>query len=266
MSQFIKSAFSSMAKSYFEDKAEGYAAEHFQPTKDPYYEKLDNGKQRRRRLPEYCTKQESTTWKSIQNKAWLHDKSIFGCCCWTELIGCGPLVSIIPVFGPILMYVVHNSLIELADREYDLSTELQIKLHANIIFDFCISLVPILGAIFTWMNGPSTRNASMIYNFVGQRALERMQQEEKKAGHPLVVAGKEHLDQAQGTAAGTAAALGTTPAKANINQQPIKKPQPALVKQTPSVPPSRKTPPIPSSAGKIPTIPARTYIHSDPNK
>lgn len=176
----IESALAGLAQDKAIERSEEYAGEHFQPTRDPFYENTTDGKQHRRRLPDFCTKEESKNWKSIQNKAWLHDKSLCGCCCWTENIGWAPVLVMVPVIGPALMYWVHNKLITMANKKYDLPTDLLVKLHSNIVIDLCISLIPILGSIFAWLSACSTRNAAMIYNFVCKRALERHNNEQRE--------------------------------------------------------------------------------------
>ena len=100
-----------------------------------------------------------------------------GCCCWTSIIGWAPLLALLPVIGPLLMYWVHEKLIEVADDKYNLPVETKVKMHANIVLDLLISLVPVLGSVLAWLHACSTRNAAIVYNFVGQRALERKQAE-----------------------------------------------------------------------------------------
>ncbi|CAI4046822.1 uncharacterized protein SKDI_12G3570 [Saccharomyces kudriavzevii IFO 1802] len=177
MSGFIQSTLLGLGEGYLQDHYEEFAGEHFQPTSDPFYETNKDGKRHRRRLPYYCTKDETKAWKKVQNKAWLHDKSVCGCCCWTNSIGWAPLLALLPVIGPLLMYWVHDKLIELADDRYKLPTEIKVKMHGNIVIDLLISLVPILGSVFAWLHACSTRNAAIVYNFVGKRALERKQAE-----------------------------------------------------------------------------------------
>lgn len=179
MSGIVNGVLASVGQSFLEGKANEFAEEHFQPTKDPFYETLPNGKRVRRRLPDYCTKQESKVWKNLQNKAWSHDKSLCGCCCWTECIGWAPVLAIIPVIGPALMYWVHGKLVTYADKHYNLPAELLVKLHGNIGLDLAISLVPILGILFAWLHASSTRNCAMIYNYVSQRAFEKAEMEKK---------------------------------------------------------------------------------------
>ncbi|EDO17109.1 hypothetical protein Kpol_1025p29 [Vanderwaltozyma polyspora DSM 70294] len=184
MSGFIQSTIEGFIQDAAIDYGNEYAGEHFQPTKDPFYEELINPKtgekeQIKRKLPEgYFTKQETKDWKKIRDKAWIHDRSICGCCCWTDFVGWAPIVSILPIIGPALMYSVHKKLIQLADKKFHLSAELKVKMYSNIGVDLAISLIPILGSIFSWMNACSTRNAAMIYNFIVQRAMEQRKRQE----------------------------------------------------------------------------------------
>ncbi|CAI4649223.1 BAQ_1a_G0037860.mRNA.1.CDS.1 [Saccharomyces cerevisiae] len=205
MSGFIKSTLLGLGQDYLEDQYQEFAEQHFQPTRDPFYETNKDGKKHRRRLPYYCTKDESKAWKKVQNKAWLHDKSLCGCCCWTNTIGWAPLLALLPVIGPLLMYWVHDKLIELADDRYKLPAEIKVKMHGNIVIDLLISLVPILGSVFAWLHACSTRNAAIVYNFVGKRALERkqaelMHQKEENEKHsnaniaPPVVGGNKNVN------------------------------------------------------------------------
>ncbi|CCC72071.1 hypothetical protein NCAS_0J00920 [Naumovozyma castellii] len=179
MSGFVENTVLGFGKDYLQEQAQEYAAGHFQPVRDPYYTK-DGDKEVKLRLPESLfSKKDRKHWKQLQNKAWMHDKSMCGCCCWTETIGWAPLLSILPVIGPVLMYWVHNKLIESADDKFHLSNDLKLKMHGNIILDLCISLVPILGVVFAWLHACSTRNCAMIYNFVVEREIKRQADEKR---------------------------------------------------------------------------------------
>ncbi|CCH61186.1 hypothetical protein TBLA_0E01260 [Henningerozyma blattae CBS 6284] len=179
MSGFLKDQIVSAGQGFLQDSAVEFAGEHFQPTRDPYYVKIDDeGNRKRLKLPDYCTKQESKAYKRLQSKAWMHDRSVCGCCCWTDTIGWGPMLSILPVIGPALMYWVHNKLIKQATKDFELSGELVAKMHGNIAIDLAISLVPLLGVLFSWLHACSTRNCAMVYNFIVKRAIEKHSKEE----------------------------------------------------------------------------------------
>ncbi|CAR29538.1 hypothetical protein ZYGR_0AD02200 [Zygosaccharomyces rouxii] len=183
MSGIITGLIGSYGQGWLQDKANEYAEEHFQPTKDPYYEELPSGKKVRRRLPDYCSKQESKAYKKLQNQAWSHDKGMCGGCCWSECIGWAPLLTIIPIIGPAIMYSIHGKMVDRAQIQFDLPQDMVLKMHGNIGVDLAIALVPVLGIVFSWMNACSTRNCAMVYNFVSQRAIEAHNQKMRgKAG------------------------------------------------------------------------------------
>ncbi|CCF56102.1 hypothetical protein KAFR_0A06670 [Kazachstania africana CBS 2517] len=173
MAGLATSAALSLGQGYVQDLSKDYSAKHFQPTKDPYYTERPGGGTKRRRLPEGCSKQESKAWKSVQNKAYLHDKSLCGCCCWCDNIGWAPLLALIPGIGPLLMFWVHSELIKLANKKFQLPEDLMAKMYGNIAVDLALSLVPLLGSLFSWLHACSTRNAAMIYNYVSKRVVDR---------------------------------------------------------------------------------------------
>lgn len=180
MSGIVTGLIQSYGQDWFQDKANEYAEEHFQPTKDPYYEELPNGKRVKRRLPDYCSKQESKAYKKLQNQAWSHDKGICGSCCWSECIGWAPLLTILPIIGPAIMYSIHGKMVDRAKVQFDLPNDLVLKMHGNIGVDLAIALVPVLGIAFSWMNACSTRNCAMVYNFISQRAIEANNQKRRE--------------------------------------------------------------------------------------
>ncbi|CCD27062.1 uncharacterized protein NDAI_0J01700 [Naumovozyma dairenensis CBS 421] len=183
MSGFIESTLLGFGQDYVQDELQTYAEEHFQPVRDPYYTKdVKTGEEHRLKLsPDlFPDKKDRKNFKSLQNEAWNHDRSIFGCCCWTSTIGWGPMLSIIPVIGPALMYWIHSKLIDDADKKFHLSTELKLKMNGNIFVDLCISLVPIAGVILAWMHACSTRNCALVYNFIVKRQVEKINLEKKQ--------------------------------------------------------------------------------------
>ena len=211
MSGYIRSKLESWAEDLaeqqleqtIESQADNYLHEHFQPTKNPYFEvKKTNGKSSgskeyvRRELPRsFMSKAERRAWRRVQNRAWSHDRNLFASCCcscfgadfcWFELVGWGPLVVLVPLLGPGLMYWVHSRLIKFATREFDLPVDLQMEMYGNIMFNLLVSLVPVMGSIFSWLYGCSTRNAAMVYNYVCERhsksrlAMQREVQRERE--------------------------------------------------------------------------------------
>ncbi|KAA8915830.1 hypothetical protein TRICI_002040 [Trichomonascus ciferrii] len=137
---------------------------------DPFFVKDKDGEEVRREAPAGITKEEKKIWKHIIRKAWVHDKSFLGGTYWLDIgLGSAPLVSLIPIIGPITMYVLHGRLVSLAE-ELRIPATLHAKMTANITFDFLMSLIPVLGAIFSWMNTCSVRNAALVDTHVRKRA------------------------------------------------------------------------------------------------
>lgn len=149
------------------------AGEKYQ-TKNPFYVEI-HGEKKRRKAPETCTPHEQKSWKRIKKRAWLDDQNFFGC--YPVNLGCGlaPIAAIIPVIGPLLMFAVHGRLVSIADQELHLPASLIAKMHANILFDLLISLPPVLGSLFAWLNACSTRNAALVHTYLVRKEMQKQQ-------------------------------------------------------------------------------------------
>ncbi|KAK9446560.1 uncharacterized protein V1518DRAFT_423425 [Limtongia smithiae] len=146
-----------------------YAGEKLQ-TKDPFFEEV-NGEQRRRKAPEGSTPSDAAVFRKIQRAAWKHDRCMCGCF-WADWgIGQAPVVDLIPVIGPWVMYTLHLRLNRMAE-DLHVPQTLQAKMSANVLFDFLMSLIPLLGAVFAYINACSTRNAAIVHSFLEKRARE----------------------------------------------------------------------------------------------
>ncbi|SCU82338.1 LADA_0C04566g1_1 [Lachancea dasiensis] len=219
MTSLIKGIVENYGQDYAIDKWNNYAEARFQPTKDPFYESMPNGKKKRRKLPDYCSVKEKKLWKKLQNRAWKDDRCLCGCLWVNWGLGLAPVLSIIPTIGPIIMYWVHTKLITMADKELLLPPDLVAKMHGNIILDLLISLPPLLGTLLAWMNACSTRNCALIYNHVAKRATKQhnmhAQRQDLEQMH-------EYANNAQGTAPNTTASY--TPVAPKTNTYPNSRP------------------------------------------
>lgn len=143
---------------------EEYALKHFQTT-DPYEDKDGN----RRRLPPTASKQRQKLWRQVQKRAWVHDKCFLGSCGMGLDCGVGlvPIVvGLFPVLGPLVMYAMHTRLTDLVAEQVLIPPKVEAKLHLNIVFDLLITFPPVIGLFFGWLNKCSTRNASILYDFL----------------------------------------------------------------------------------------------------
>lgn len=156
------------------DKWNEFAGEKIK-TKDPYRYETPDGKSKKLKLRDSATKEEQKMWKWIQKRAWVDDKCFMGCYPVDCGIGLGPIVVILPMIGPILMYLVHSKLVTKATLFYNLDNKTIAKLQANILFDLMLTFPPVVGSLFAWMNGCSTRNAAIIHTEVTKMLIQREQ-------------------------------------------------------------------------------------------
>lgn len=99
-------------------------------------------------------------WKKVIKRAWYHDRNFCNCTPLDIGLGMIPVVSIIPIIGPIMAYYMHGKMSKLVIQAGG-PPSLVAKMAGNIATDFLISLMPVLGTIFSWMFGASTCNAAL---------------------------------------------------------------------------------------------------------
>ncbi|KAG7837882.1 hypothetical protein KL942_004294 [Ogataea angusta] len=154
-------------------------------TKDPFVETLPDGSTRKLKLPKNAPKEQKKAWKRIQRRAWIDDKCFLGCYPIDCGIGLGPILVMLPGIGPLLMYAIHARLIHMASQAFDIDPATYSKMQANILFDLLISLPPLIGSFFAWMNGCSTRNAAIVHTRVRKLLAiqEQQQQQQQRPDH-----------------------------------------------------------------------------------
>lgn len=154
------------------DKWNEFAEEKIK-TKDPYRDKSPEGKNKKLKLRDSATKEEQKMWKWVQKRAWVDDKCFMGCYPVDCGVGLGPIAVAIPVIGPFLMYAVHARLTTRAGMFFKLDAKTVAKLQANILFDLFLTFPPVIGSLFSWLNGCSTRNAAIIHTEVTKMLIQR---------------------------------------------------------------------------------------------
>lgn len=63
------------------------------------------------------------------------------------------------------MWAMRGHIVTLAN-ELGCPQTLQMKMNSNILMDFLLALIPVLGPWFAWLNGCSTRNAAMAHKWL----------------------------------------------------------------------------------------------------
>lgn len=138
-------------------------------TKDPFFEKIDD-KQVRRKPPPNTSEQQRQLWKKMIKRAWYHDRNFCNCLPIDLGLGMIPIVTILPLIGPWICYTMHGELIKIA-ADAGAPKKLLAKMGGNVTFDFLISICPVLGSIFCWMNACSTKNAALFDTWMRNQAL-----------------------------------------------------------------------------------------------
>ncbi|PRT55828.1 hypothetical protein B9G98_03448 [Wickerhamiella sorbophila] len=140
-------------------------------TKDPFYEEID-GDKKRRKAPGNVSEVQRKLWKKVMKRAWYHDRNF--CNCFPIDLGLGiiPIVTILPLIGPWICYTMHAELIKYA-ADAGCPKKTLAKMGGNVTFDFLISICPVLGSIFCWMNACSTKNAALFDTFMRNHAARQ---------------------------------------------------------------------------------------------
>ena len=130
-------------------------------------------KEVRRKPPPNISERERKLYKSIMKRAWYHDRNFCGC---TPIdLGCGmiSIVTIFPIIGAIIAYKMHYKMIKMC-HQAGCPNKIKAKMVSNIGIDLAISLVPLLGVLFSWMKASSTRNAALFDTWIRKESVQRM--------------------------------------------------------------------------------------------
>ncbi|KAG5360783.1 putative membrane protein [Yarrowia sp. B02] len=161
----IETVGESVGLDYVQGKVGDIAGHHL--NQDPYFHEDEQGNQKKLKAPPGCTEYQTKKWKELKQTAWNHDRCCCGCF-WADCgVGLCPIVCIIPVIGPILMWAMRGHIVTLA-KDLGCPESVQMKMNSNILIDFLLGLVPVLGPWFAWLNGCSTRNAAIAHNWLAK--------------------------------------------------------------------------------------------------
>ncbi|CAO3675717.1 unnamed protein product [Rhizopus stolonifer] len=122
---------------------------------------------RRPKAASPLTAEEQRVLKKIKSRAHYLDRGI-SCCCFQ--IGLDGLVGFIPVIGDFIGVLLALQLIYMA-TPLDLPAEVIYKMMMNVVFDFVIGLVPLVGDVLDIMYKCNTKNAILLENFLLERRL-----------------------------------------------------------------------------------------------
>jgi len=152
---------------------------------DPYFERVPatrldgrpskKGKKRKKAAPPGISEHDVRVLTQVKRRAYRLDMSLFNCCGirfgWSSLIG------IIPGVGDVFDCMMALMVVRTCRKvEGGLPNSLQQKMMFNIIVDFVVGLIPILGDLADAVYKCNTRNAILLEHYLrakGESALKK---------------------------------------------------------------------------------------------
>ncbi|CAD6506138.1 BgTH12-07068 [Blumeria graminis f. sp. triticale] len=151
---------------------------------DPYFETIPasklgdtslrkKGKKRRKALPPGISDHDRKVLTKVKRRAYRLDMCLFSCCGisfgWSSVIGFMPGIGdAIDAFMALMVFRTCQQV------EGGLPQSISLKMMANIIIDFCIGLVPVMGDICDAMFRANTRNAVVLENFLRDKGAKNL--------------------------------------------------------------------------------------------
>ncbi|KAI8640785.1 hypothetical protein BD408DRAFT_419239 [Parasitella parasitica] len=111
------------------------------------------------------TPKEREVLRRVKKRAILLDKGMNCCCCQIGLDG---IVGLLPVVGDGLGLLLALQVVHMA-MEADIPSSLVSKMMLNIVFDFAIGVVPVVGDILDIMFKANTKNAILLEDYLMKR-------------------------------------------------------------------------------------------------
>ncbi|KAI5811038.1 hypothetical protein DFH27DRAFT_5845 [Peziza echinospora] len=133
-----------------------------------------NRKKLRKALPPGLSEADQETLVKVKRRAYMLDMSLFSLCGlrfgWSSVLGLIPAVG--DVFDMLLALLVIR-----AASECNLPNGIRMKMMFNVILDFLVGLVPILGDLADAAYKANTRNAIILENYLRERGAENIKQQ-----------------------------------------------------------------------------------------
>lgn len=171
---------------------------------DPYFEtvpatRLDGrpskkGKKRRKALPPGISEHDAKVLTKVKRRAYRLDMSLFNCCGirfgWSSVIG------ILPVAGDAIDAFMAMMVLRTCQQvEGGLPNAIKAKMLFNIVLDFGVGLVPIIGDIADALFRANTRNAVVLEKFLREKGAQNLKIHNGQRTPPLDPTDPEVFDQ-----------------------------------------------------------------------
>lgn len=162
------------------------------PDSDPYFEEIPpedlhfyqrKGAKRKRKLPEIIPKHDLKILNSVKRKAYRLDLQLSLC---GIRIGWAGIIGLIPWIGDVIAALFALQLLHKADQiEGGLPPALRRKMQTNIVSDFGIGLIPVVGDFINVLYKCNLRNFVLLEQYLVKKY--------QKQGGPTAVAAKPAL-------------------------------------------------------------------------
>lgn len=123
-----------------------------------------------RGLPEELSQNDQKILKKVRRKAYRWDQG-FRICCSRFRFGWSAIIGLIPVVGDVIEILISLSLINAAAKiDGGLPHMLRARMMSNIMMDFAIGFIPLLGDVGDVFFRANTRNAWLLDAYLSEKA------------------------------------------------------------------------------------------------
>ncbi|CAN3355708.1 hypothetical protein DICA3_B13124 [Diutina catenulata] len=146
------------------------------PEEDPYFEPIPDderhfyqrkGAHRRRKLPQFIPQHDLKVLESVRKNAYRLDLSLSMC---GFRVGWAGVIGLIPWVGDLIALFLSMQNLKRAEKiEGGLPAELRTKMMGNIMFDFGIGLIPIVGDLCNIAYKCNSRNFILLEKYLVQK-------------------------------------------------------------------------------------------------
>ncbi|KAK3989487.1 hypothetical protein QBC44DRAFT_84025 [Cladorrhinum sp. PSN332] len=226
--------------------------------------KLVKYKTQERPIPAGLSKNDSKILRTVRRRAYRWDMG-FRCCCLNFRFGWSVIIGLIPVIGDFADFLMALALIKKASKvDGGLPKRIYSMMFANIMLDFAIGFIPLLGDVADLFYRANTRNAWLLDAYLTEKAkaLETGRVQDPETGSIAEITddlrpapGDEDLESGVTSAAPVQQLAPVTPAAVTQSGSGRYAPAPASAPVRPSAPvaPVRNlTPPRVPIGGGLP--------------
>ncbi|KAK9385633.1 hypothetical protein V1515DRAFT_607397 [Lipomyces mesembrius] len=155
-------------------------------SEDPYFEEIPQeelgrkkkGSKRRRPPPPGLSQNDTKVLTEVRQRAYHLDMSLGFCCCGI-VIGWSAVISIIPGIGAAIAAYLSYCVVHAANKiDGGLPNWLYTKMMTNVIIDFSLGLVPLVGDVVDILYKANSRNALLLETYLRERGKNSIENAE----------------------------------------------------------------------------------------